>query len=302
MIIILEIRLIIENGVIFWRHLMNKEEALEKINQIILSEDEYLNSSITYDALTKEVHLLRHRLHNIADVYFGTENRFSKSLDQEIKIKGNNILAMKKSIVDFLMSIAIAMKERIELQPIDIEISHENLLIPLNPKKVFVIHGRNEDKRKDIFQFLRCLNLEPIEWTQAIEMTGVAAPYIGEILDVAFSNAQAIIILLTPDDVVKLRDELQTIEDDDVEKNFQYQPRPNVLFEAGMAIARNEKRTIIIQIGKVKVFSDIGGRYILHLNNSPERRQFFIHRLSNAGCSFTTSGNDWLNVGNFEIK
>jgi hypothetical protein len=31
------------------------------------------------------------------------------------------------------------------------------------------------------------------------------------------------------------------------------QPRANVLFEAGMALGRDEARTIIVELGKVKI-------------------------------------------------
>ena len=66
-----------------------------------------------------------------------------------------------------------------------------------------------------------------------------------------------------------------------------------------MAIARNEKRTIMVQIGDVKDFSDIAGRHVLRLDGSPERRQSFVQRLKNAGCKVVLTGTDWLSIGSF---
>ena len=100
-------------------------------------------------------------------------------------------------------------------------------------KKVFVIHGRNEAARRGLFAFLRSIGLEPIEWSQAIEMTGNGSPYIGEVLNAAFGAAQAVIVLQTPDDVAYLHESLAAAGDPDTIP--QMQPRPNVLFEAGMA-------------------------------------------------------------------
>lgn len=162
-------------------------------------------------------------------------------------------------------------------------------------RKVFVIHGRNMVARDQIFTFLRSLGLAPIEWAHAIEATGKAAPYIGEVLDVAFTSAQAIVVLETPDDVAYLRTDIA--DPDDPETSPQGQPRPNVLFEAGMAMGRNPDRTIIVEFGRIKQFSDIHGRHTVRLDNTPQKRQDFRNRLATAGCEVDAVGTDWLTAG-----
>ena len=72
-------------------------------------------------------------------------------------------------------------------------------------KRVFVIHGRNEKLRASIFRFLRALGLNPIEWAQAIALTRKSSPYIGEIIDAGLNDAQAALVLLSGDDLAKLR-------------------------------------------------------------------------------------------------
>ncbi|MDE9363986.1 nucleotide-binding protein [Luteipulveratus sp. YIM 133132] len=165
----------------------------------------------------------------------------------------------------------------------------------VDSRKVFVIHGRNEAARKGLFAFLRSIGLEPIEWAQAIAMTGKGSPYIGDVLHVAFSNAQAVVVLQTPDDVAHLHESLTYSGDPETEP--QMQPRPNVLFEAGMALARDEDRTIIVEIGQVKSFSDIHGRHVVRLDNSTPRRQDLAHRLRTAGCAVNLDGSDWHQEG-----
>jgi len=180
-------------------------------------------------------------------------------------------------------------------------IGGEKETMPQNKRNIFIVHGRNKSARDALFEFLRSLKLNPIEWDEAIKITGKAAPFIGEILNKAFSEAQAVVVLLSGDDEARLKKEFQ-IEDDPIyEKNLTPQARPNVLFEAGMAFGRHEDRTVIVQIGKeLRPFSDIAGRHIIKLNNSPEQRNTLAQRLQTAGCSVDTIGGDWLSAGDFE--
>jgi predicted nucleotide-binding protein len=164
-----------------------------------------------------------------------------------------------------------------------------------DPRKVFVIHGRNVAARRGVFAFLRSIGLEPIEWSRAIAMTGKGSPYIGDVLNVAFSQAQAVVVLQTPDDVAHLHESLTFPGDPDTSP--QMQPRPNVLFEAGMALARDEDRTIIVELGHIRSFSDIHGRHVVRLNNTVEKRQDLGTRLRTAGCIVDLTGTDWHTEG-----
>ena len=166
-------------------------------------------------------------------------------------------------------------------------------------RKVFVVHGRDERLRRDFFAFLRSLGLTPIEWSEAVQMTGKGSPYIGEVLDVAFNKAQAVVVLLTPDDEVRLLPELSTPADPLEEREYRFQARPNVLFEAGMAFGRNPERTVLIEVGDPKRFSDVAGRHAVRLTNDPGERQEVANRLRTAGCLVSTVGRDWFTAGDF---
>jgi len=168
--------------------------------------------------------------------------------------------------------------------------------------RVFVVHGRNEELRKSMFDFLRSIGLKPIEWTQAIQMTGETSPFIGEILDAAFQQAQAVVVLLNGDDEARLRPEYYSDKMPEYEKNPTPQARPNVIFEAGLALGRFPKRTIIVEIGNLRPFSDIAGRHTIRLNDSTKTRQDVAQRLTLAGCKVDLSGTDWHTVGDFEQK
>jgi hypothetical protein len=105
----------------------------------------------------------------------------------------------------------------------------------VDDRRVMVVYGRDGEARRAMFDYLRALGLEPAEWRKLVAETEKGAPYIGEILERAFERAAAVVVLFTPDDEAKLRDELLSDGDPDYERSPTPQARPNVLFEAGMA-------------------------------------------------------------------
>ncbi len=171
----------------------------------------------------------------------------------------------------------------------------------IESRNVFVVHGRNLEARNSLFRFLRSIGLRPLEWSQAIQLTGKASPFIGEILDVAFYNAQAVVILMTPDDVAQLQEQFRSPHDPPCEAQPTGQARPNVLFEAGMAMGRDPDRTVIVELGTLRPFSDIAGRHTVRLSNDSVARHELAQRLQTAGCAVDLSGRDWHTEGDFEL-
>jgi len=170
-------------------------------------------------------------------------------------------------------------------------------------RDVMVVHGRDEEMKDAMFAFLKALDLRPLEWTSGITETRSANPSVQQIVDALFGKASAVVVLLTPDDEARLRLKYQQPHDPPHEIEFTGQARPNVLFEAGMAISSHPNRTVMVQIGEVRPFTDIGGSYITHMNNTLAKRKELVAKLSNV-CSVDTSGDDWRDStrgGNFEI-
>jgi len=161
-------------------------------------------------------------------------------------------------------------------------------------KKVFVIHGRNEAARQAMFTFLRAIGLEPIEWTQAVRATGERNPFIGQILDSAFAQSQAIIALFTGDDLARLGTRYGA-------EPLTPQARANVIFEAGMALGRLPDQTLLVTLGSTRSFSDIAGRHVVEIDDSAAKRQALAMRLRDAGCDVQIeSQTDWQTEGHFE--
>jgi hypothetical protein len=78
---------------------------------------------------------------------------------------------------------------------------------------VFVVYGRNDAARVAMFDFLTSLGLEPLDWDTLLAATGEASPYVGEVLTAGFPMAQAVVVLLTPDDLARLQTVFQQTRD-----------------------------------------------------------------------------------------
>lgn len=164
-------------------------------------------------------------------------------------------------------------------------------------RNVFVVHGRNKAAREAIIAFLKAVGLTPIMWTDAVQLTKKATPTTLEVVNAGISAAQAVVLLFTSDDHVQLRSELGN-------EPPSYQPRPNVLLEAGIALAvAGTDRTLLIKAGASKEVTDLAGLNYIPLLNEPEYREDFVNRLELAGCAVDRSSGDYLRpekTGNFE--
>jgi predicted nucleotide-binding protein len=164
-------------------------------------------------------------------------------------------------------------------------------------RKVFVVYGRNINARDGMYEFLRALSLEPIEWEHARQLTNEASPFVGRILEAGFKQAQAAIVLLTGDDEARLRDAYRKDDDDAHEGVYTPQPRQNQIFEAGYAFGKFPKRTILVQFGRIRPFSDISGRYIPRFTGTDTDRHTLKNSLKTAGCIVNDTGLAWLSAG-----
>lgn len=171
--------------------------------------------------------------------------------------------------------------------------------VTLKSNLVWVVHGRDLSLRDAMYDFLRSLGLSPIEWNRAVKATKKASPYIGEVLNAAFEQAAAVIVMLTPDDQAKLKGKYLTSKDPLYEKRLTGQARPNVLFEAGLAFGSHPDRTVIVEIGDLRPFSDVAGRHVVYLSDAVSARLELISKLEAAGCAVDKEGASWVTAGKF---
>lgn len=168
-----------------------------------------------------------------------------------------------------------------------------------DPRAVFVVHGRDAEVRAAMWSYLQDLGLHPLEWDELVCSTGTVTPFTGEVLESAFSKAQAVVVLMTPDDEARLHAELHAEDEPDYELNLTCQPRPNVLFEAGMAFGAHPTRTILVEVGRLRPISDLAGRNVVRLGKTKAPLKALADRLVAAGCAVDQSHDGWLATGRF---
>ncbi len=158
------------------------------------------------------------------------------------------------------------------------------------------MHGRDEAARRAVFDLLRRIGLDPLEWDDLVHLTGTAAPLNGDVVAAAFDAAQAVVVLLTPDDIGFLHPELRGEREREDDRSPTGQARLNVLLEAGMALQTHPDRTLLVEIGRTREASDLAGRNTVRLDGSSEKLHSFATRLEDAGCPVRRSGSDWLDA------
>jgi predicted nucleotide-binding protein len=163
---------------------------------------------------------------------------------------------------------------------------------------VFVAYGRNESLRKSMFNFLRALGLKPLEWEKVILMAKRVNPQIEEAIDAAMAQAAAVLVLFSPDDEARLK---ESFADSKSETKLMGQPRANVIFEAGIALGRHPEKTLLVEVGRLRKFSDIAGRHVVRLTNDFGKRNDLANRLEKIGCKVDRKGTDWTSAGEFAI-
>lgn len=164
--------------------------------------------------------------------------------------------------------------------------------VQLDSSLVFIIHGRNERAVAATTLFLRAIGLSSLPFKRVLADLG-GSPFVGDVVRAGVSRAHAVICLITADEFAVLRPEFR--EPGELGASVRrWQARPNVIFEAGMALAMKEDRTILVRIGNAEVFSDVFGRHVLRLDNTAESRGDLRDRLIGMGCSVDHRATDWL--------
>lgn len=171
--------------------------------------------------------------------------------------------------------------------------------IPPDPRKVFVIHGRNRSALNEMNSFLRACGLSPIGFGDLrAEMGGT--PTLDRIVEEGMNRAQGIIALITADEAASLRPEYRG-PGDSGEAISRWQARPNVIFEAGMAFGRDRERVVFVLLGDPKLFTDVAGVHVLRPTNDPRGDRTVLRDTLRKGMGCAVEDTSaWMDHGDFD--
>lgn len=160
-----------------------------------------------------------------------------------------------------------------------------------DPKKIFVVHGRDPRPVDVLAKYLQFLHLEMMTWSAAVDLAEGTQPHTYDIVKAGIDNAAAVIVIFSPDDLARIKDAFST--DGDPDRKPTGQARPNVLLEAGMAFALARERTIFLQSSKTRPISDIAGFNWVKLDGDWDSRSDLKNRLVKADAD--------VRKGNFNL-
>jgi predicted nucleotide-binding protein len=167
-------------------------------------------------------------------------------------------------------------------------------------RNVFVVYGRDEPARRALFEFLRALDLRPLQWESLVQKTGSAAPLLSEAVRRGLQISAAVIVLMASEDIVRLHPDLHDEHESKAEAEDNMQARPNVLLELGMALAVKPRQTLLLFLGEQRPVTDLGGINYVQIRKGSNWRNRVASRLSEAGCPIDWPSQDWLQAGNFD--
>lgn len=156
--------------------------------------------------------------------------------------------------------------------------------------KVFVVHGRDTRPVDVLKQYLLFLSLQMMPWSEAVRLTGESQPHTYDIVRAGIANAAAVIVIFSPDELARVKDDFSELDDPD--RIPQGQARQNVLLEAGMAFVMAPKRTIFLKSAPTRDISDIAGFNWVKLDGNWDSRNDLKSRLETAGAAVRQGGYD----------
>jgi predicted nucleotide-binding protein len=166
-------------------------------------------------------------------------------------------------------------------------------------RKVFLVHGRDHEAREALIVLLQAFDLRVISWREAAEHAGGGTPYTGDIVAAGLRLADAVVVLMTPDDVGYVRPARRDTHDGPHDLEPTGQARLNVVFEAGMAMALAKRRTVLVEVGVVRGMTDTAGLNVVRMIDTVERRRDLAARLRSAGLAVDLDGDEWRTAGSF---
>ena len=142
----------------------------------------------------------------------------------------------------------------------------------IGTKRIFIIHGRDNEIKETVARFLSRVDLEPIILHEQPNRGRTIIEKFEQHAQVGFAVA-----LLTPDDVGALQEDVRSLKP---------RARQNVIFEFGCFIGRlGRNRVCALTKGNVEIPSDYDGVIYIPLDDAGGWKINLVKELKNAGIA-----------------
>lgn len=146
-----------------------------------------------------------------------------------------------------------------------------------DPRKVFVVHGHDEEALAEVEQFLRTAKLEPVVLYKQANKGKTVIEKFEKHAEVGFA-----VVLLTPDDLAFDRNTPKEVEE---------RARQNVILELGYFLAKlGRARVCALKKGEVETPSDIHGVVWVAMDEKGAWRTQLAREMAEAGLDVRTGG------------
>lgn len=161
------------------------------------------------------------------------------------------------------------------------------------PRTVFVIYGQDRRAYDELSKCLASLGVSQITFDEVSAKLPQPA-FVADVVFTGIASADAVIVLLTPDELAVHYDaESARFLGQDMPNHARWQARPNVIFEAGVALGAQKGNTILATVGAdVSLFSDVGGMHTVRLD-APDGKKRLRERLRSLLPDIAEPGHAW---------
>jgi hypothetical protein len=144
----------------------------------------------------------------------------------------------------------------------------------------FIIHGQDRRVREELEKFLKAVGFTILPFHAAAAGEAQVDAVLRNV-ESAVKQADVVIVLFTPEEHASFHDPetgRYVASTKTGEQMGGWQPRPNVIFEAGIAVASAKEKTILLRIGSVRVSSDLAGLMFVDLD-ADNAKDVLLNRL-----------------------